>query len=233
MGYLAQRHAIRTGETVSPSIALLTADDISQDPSEYGNRELWARAIIVLGFRQALGRNPTLLEAQFAQAVARGESGYGTGWKDDGVGSNNWGAVQAGRPPCDPSTSFIYTDTHEDGTKYESCFRRYDTPADGAAGFIKIMMKANVLAAANAGDITGVSGSMRANHYFELGLDKHIVALTRNLKAVTTALNEPMPSGGSSGGGAMILVGLGVVVAVVVAMKAGKRAGLMAAAIPG
>lgn len=197
---------VQTGQTGSgASIALLAAEDISTDRTKYASGELWARAIIVLGFRQTFKRNPTLREAQFGQAVARGESGYGRGWKDAGIGSHNWGAVQAGRPPCDPNRAFPYGDTHADGSKYAACFRKYPDDVTGAADFLRIMFKPNVIAAANAGDIRGVSTAMRANRYFELALDKHVIALTRNLTAMTTALNEPMPTI-SSGGGAMLVL---------------------------
>jgi hypothetical protein len=198
-----------------------TTDYTSLVRSDYPTRHHWARAIILAGFRQSMGRAATLREAQFAQAVALGESSYGRGWKDAGVGSFNWGAVQAGRPPCDPARSFPYGDTHEAGQPYAACFRKYASDVDGAADFIRIMMKPNVLSAANGGSIEGVSSGMRANHYFELALDKHIIALTRNLKEITTALGEPMPSSSGSGGGGLIagLLTLGLAIPIVAFLK--------------
>jgi hypothetical protein len=192
----------KTGQSASDFTSLVRSD--------YPTRHHWARAIILAGFRQTFNREPTLREAQFAQAVALGESSYGRGWKEPGVGSFNWGAVQAGRPPCNPATSFGYGDTHADGEGYAACFRKYASDVDGAADFIRIMYKPNVLAAANDGNISGVSAGMRANRYFELALDKHIIGLTRHLKELTTALNEPMPS---SGGSPVLLIAIPVLVA--------------------
>lgn len=175
--------------------------------SDYPSTEAWARAVIVEAHYRQFGRGPTLLEAQFAQAVARGESHYGRGWKDAGVGSHNWGAVQAGRPPCNPDTAFPYGDTHEDGEPYAACFRRYPSDVDGAAHFQAILWRANTRAEANAGNIDGFSKAMRANRYYELRQDLHTKALTRNLQVITQALGEPMPSGNVSGSGLLLLAG--------------------------
>jgi hypothetical protein len=57
-----------------------------------------AREVIIAAFKQKMGREPSLAEAQLAQAVGAIESSYGQGWKGTGKGSNNWGAVQTKGP---------------------------------------------------------------------------------------------------------------------------------------
>ena len=182
---------------------------------DYPSSEHWARAMIIAAFEREFGRKPTRLEAQFAQAVSRGESNYGrapyvnrlTGEKH--VNTWSMGGVQCGSaPPCPPGC-FEATDTHEDGTPYQWCFRRYETPVEGFEHFIKVLYvnrnRKTVLAAANTGDIREFSTALRASGYFELGLEKHIAAMTRNLQAITARLGEPMPG---EGDGAGVLVGV-------------------------
>lgn len=185
---------------------------------DYPSSEHWARAMIVAAFKAEFGREPTLLEAQFAQAVSRGESNYGraayvnqlTGEKH--VNTWNMGGVQCGTaPPC-PANCFEATDTREDGTPYQWCFRRYDSPVEGFAHFIKVLYvnrnRKTVLEAANTGSIEAFSTALRASGYFELALDKHILAMTTNLQAITTKLGESMPS--ESGDGLTLIVGTAV-----------------------
>lgn len=190
---------------------------------DYPSSEHWARAMIVAAFAKQFGREPTRLEAQFAQAVSRGESNYGraaytnkvTGEKH----TNTWnmGGVQCGTaPPC-PDNCFEATDTHADGTPYQWCFRRYASPVEGFEHFIKVLyVNANrqtVLDAANTGSIEAFSTALRASGYFELPLDKHILAMTHNLQAITTKLGEPMPDSGD-GTGAMIVGTVALAVAI-------------------
>lgn len=160
-----------------------------------------ARGWAIAGTEAALGREPTLAEVQFVQAVALGESGYGAGWKDDGAGSWNMGAVQAGKPPCDPATSFLYTDSHPqpDGSsvKYEWCYRKYPTPEAGMQAVANILYNQMSI---DPSSIEAVSTQMYDKHYYEgFGATReeriagHIKGLTNNLQKITTALNEPMP----------------------------------------
>jgi hypothetical protein len=178
-----------------------------------------ARDIIVRAFRSTFGRAPSLTEAQFAQAIALGESSYGKGWSKncpDGATSNNWGAVQAGKPPCDPARSFICTDSHPDGTRYDICFRKYATPEDGAAHMIKIAFRPNMMTAAKAGSIEGVSRAMYENRYYtgwgatpEIRIANHVKFLSRSLQTIAQAMGEPMPSeSGGMAGAELVWIGI-------------------------
>ena len=169
-----------------------------------------ARTFIENAFKVVFGRAPTLLEAQFAQAVSRGESYYGQAcYKNIPAGTttcNTWnmGAVQCGLPPCS-SSCFEATDhrgPEHGSTAYQACFRKYASPDEGFTHFIQVLYKQRpkVLATANVGDIANFSKTLRESHYFELALSKHIAAMTKNLQAITKARNEPMPSGGGSAG---------------------------------
>lgn len=168
----------------------------------------------VVPFAQA-----TLAHVQFVQAVALIESGYGQGWKGDGVGSNNMGAVQAGRPPCNPNTSFQYQDSHpnSDGssTPYTICFKKYDTPTDGMADVARILYKQMGVKPTS---IRAVATQMYEHHYYEgFGATKEaringeVKALTNALTKITSALGEPMPPAydGIGGGSTAIPLVLG------------------------
>lgn len=179
-----------------------------------------AREHIDAGFRRIFGRAPTLPEAQCVQAVALIESGYGTAWKGAGAGQNNWGAVQYRTPaqlgmkePPYPLYSpdgkgFLYTDTtpQADGTSrsYAVYFRRYDTPAEGAADVVRIAYerRPSVLEAASRGDLYGVSAALHATRYYEgFGrtvqdrINNHHKAMMRAVTSIARALGEPLPDG--------------------------------------
>jgi hypothetical protein len=174
--------------------------------------DIGARQPILEGFQLLFGYEPTTTVAQAGQGVGKLESRYGQAWRGAGVGSRNWGAVQASRPPCDPETAFLYTDTHPqpDGSSkpYSICFRKYASEAEGAAGLLRAMYgtsskpKDNVLKAAERGDLYGVSAALRANGYYE-GFGKnqaeriqnHFKALSGCVRAICTARNEPYPTG--------------------------------------
>ena len=118
---------------------------------------------------------PTTRELHTATMVARHESGYGTGWKGEMVGSNNWGAIQASTPPCTPGVSAPNVDTHPnaDGTStpYTSCFKVYATPEAGAADLLHVLFVVNkrqsVRNAANTGSIYAVAKAMHDTGYYE------------------------------------------------------------------
>jgi len=189
-----------------------------------------ARAAIIEAYTKVFGEAPTLLEAQFAQAVGLGESHYGDAYyvlRDTEppyatiariTETNNWGAVQCNQtPPCDPANCFEATDTHENGTYYRACFRKYPTPADGAEHMIRTLYiggppgasndRRMMRDAANSGSIDTFAGTLRSTGYFELKLSEYIKSMTQHMQALTNVLGEPMPavsSGpkvlGSSGG---------------------------------
>lgn len=97
-----------------------------------------ARALCIVAFEKVFGRPPSRSEAQLCQAVGFIETGYGSGWKPPGVGSNNIGAIQRGQWK---GKTFQYTDTrpNDDGTSTKYCieFRWYDTPLDGWVDLVK------------------------------------------------------------------------------------------------
>ena len=156
------------------------------------------------GFVSIFNREPTLLEVQFVQAVAWLESNYGAGWKGAGIGSWNMGAVQSGHAPCNPATSFEYTDSHPnpDGTstKYTICFRKYPGPVEGMADVARILYKQMKI---DPSSIAAVSSQMYDKHYYEgfgatreVRIAGHVKRLTQGLQAITTSLSEPMPPSG-------------------------------------
>lgn len=168
-----------------------------------------ARNAVTVAFRQVFMREPTRSEAQLVQAVGFLESRYGRAWQGAGVGSNNWGAIQYGRTPCDPAVSFEYTDTspQPDGTSrpYRICFKRYAGPADGAADLVKTVYKRrpSVLAAATAGDAYAFSAAMYDTRYYEgfgptreARIANHHRAMVKILGVIALALGETLPDGG-------------------------------------
>lgn len=173
-----------------------------------------ARTAATLGFKMKLGREPTRLEVQPLQGVGLLETQYSAGWRGAGVGSNNIGAVQAGRPPCDPEKAFLYTDSNPnpDGTSttYSICFKKYPDIVHGFADVAQIMYlqmsKANepysVLEAAQSGDLYAVSEALYHHHYYTgfgatpaIRIANHYHALRSGVNAIAAALGEKMPDG--------------------------------------
>ena len=114
---------------------------------------------------------PTQAQLYGAMAVACRESGYGFGWTGALAGSNNWGAVQAGLPPCVDGYSVQGKDSHPDGTLYDVCFRVYATPAEGALGTLKTLYinhgRATVFEAAKRGNMQAFGQAMFNSGYYE------------------------------------------------------------------
>jgi len=136
------------------------------------------------------------------------ETGYGDWWKNAGIGSNNIGAEQRGRPPCNPTNSFLYRDTHPnaDGTStsYEICFKKNATPELGWVDLVHDMYETrpSVLREARKGNLYGVSAELRATKYYEgVGktqadrINNHFKALSSAVLKAATALGESMPDG--------------------------------------
>jgi hypothetical protein len=155
------------------------------------------------------GKTPTLAELQAVQAIGAHEGSYGLGWKAGTspvsgkpwgmVGSNNWGATMCKARPTDgvcPNGCGLYTDsrpTKEGQKKFDACFERFATPADGAAGILRMLthMK-GVLRALPSGDLEEIAWQMRLANYFEgFTTDKraaaHTYALALEAKAKHTA----------------------------------------------
>jgi len=129
-----------------------------------------------------------------------------------GVGSNNWGAEQgSGTAGSFPHVDFGWmvpdserkpTQKHWTGKgprvwgSYVGQYKKYNTRSEGALGVSRVLLKPNVLEALRTGLHNGQQvGRLRAavmaqhdNHYFELGLEDYLKAVTRNYNALTSAL---------------------------------------------
>ncbi len=128
--------------------------------------------------------NATEPEVQYALTVARGEGFYGLGWRGEGVGSNNWGAVQG----AGDAGSFSNTDHHADGKSYIGKFKRYSTPEAGAADMFRILMKQNVRNYVNAGRLKKAVFAQHDNGYYELHPAKYYTAVKKNYGTLTANL---------------------------------------------
>lgn len=139
----------------------------------------------------ALQARPTTPRAalHMALVVGREETHYGDNWTNDGVGSNNWGAVQDPHPT--PGSSFPTVDHHADGTPYTGNYRIYPTPEAGFSDLANNVLHPNVLAAATAGDGFGAIQAMHQNGYFELDPLKYAAAAAKNYAAFLAATGEP------------------------------------------
>lgn len=157
----------------------------------------------------AKNANPNLTEKerQYVLTVARGEGFYGSGWGNvseaqkavaakfgitglEGVGSNNWGAVQG----SSDAGSFPHVDYHADGTPYLGKFKRYGSPESGFNDMARIILGGGKRGAAGSAAIkTAISkGSLKeavfaqhANGYFELAPEKYFAAVKRNYDILT------------------------------------------------
>lgn len=142
-------------------------------------------------------------ERQYVLTVARGEGFYGNGWGNvspdadkfgltgtEGVGSNNWGAVQG----TGSAGSFPHVDYHSDGSPYLGTFKRYATPEDGFSDMARIILGGGKRGSAGAAAIKSAidKGSLReavfaqhANGYFELAPEKYLAAVINNYNILT------------------------------------------------
>jgi hypothetical protein len=142
---------------------------------------------------------PSLTEAelQFALTVSRGEGFYGKGWKGEGVGSKNWGAVQG----TGPAGSFSNKDHHADGKAYVGKFKRYLTDEQGFLDMARILLKQNVRDALARGSLRDAVFAQHSNRYFELAPAKYLQAVLRNYAAAAANTGWPVilsESGSSS-----------------------------------
>ena len=168
------------------------------------------------GYVLQQGQEPSPAELQILGAIADLESNYGRGWSGPMVGSNNWGAITCGASPdesgqCPPGCS-PNKDSSPYSGEYVTCFRRWATPEEGAAGLVKLIYKwPEVVAAIQAGDIDGTSLGMRKRNYY-LGTDPdplkaaatHAGSLDKRVGEIVAALGEPRAAfrgGGATPGG--------------------------------
>jgi len=158
---------------------------------------------------------PTMPEPQrqYTLSVARGEGLYGKGWgTGPGAGSNNWGAVQG----TGDAGSFQHIDHHADGTAYTTAFKKYSSPQAGFLDMAHILLKPNVIAALDKGNLHDAVYAQHDNRYFELAPDKYLSAvennyaqLTANLswKKVLAAAGVAVGVGGAAVAGVALLAG--------------------------
>ena len=149
----------------------------------------------------ALGLTPE--QSLAVRLVGLHETHYGDGWKGEGVGSNNWGAVTA---PAGGNV-FQHKDSRfDDATgkvvEYVTNFQRYPTPSDGARGLANVLLmqrgqnRDNITQALAHRSILELATAMRVNKYY-LGIkpfneaiaDYHS-ALIKAYKAIQAATGE-------------------------------------------
>ncbi len=140
----------------------------------------------------------TEAERQYAVAVSRGEGGYGAGWGHpsaktievsqkfgltgyEGKGSNNFGAEQGEGD----AGSFPHVDYHANGKPYVGKYKKHSSPEQGFKVFASILLKPNVKAAVNAGDLKGAVFAQHSNGYFELDPNQYFAAVQRNYEALS------------------------------------------------
>jgi hypothetical protein len=168
----------------------------------------WARPIVLRALVEELGRDPYAAEVYAVSCVARLETVYGSAWKGAGVGSNNWGAYQAGKQWT--GQRFSYTDTHPnaDGTNapYRVDFRKYATALDGCRDLVRLLMRMGCIgsdgAATRDRTFMSVSRQLYARGYYE-GFGRtpeervanHCKAVTAAARTIAKALNEPIGLG--------------------------------------
>lgn len=165
-----------------------------------------SRQELIDGFHIALGDDytPTLEELQAFGAIGTLESSYGRGWSGPMSGSNNWGAITCGSKPDDsgqcPAGCSPNKDTSPYSGEYVTCFRRYGSPAEGAAGLISFIYKwPEVQEAIKSGNLDEVSWTMRQRSYFlgfktdprEAARD-HAAAIEKHAAAIAEANGEPV-----------------------------------------
>jgi hypothetical protein len=189
----------------------------------------FGRKILESVWTRVLGTLPTTAELQMVGAISVGEGVYGRGTYrllsiPDGAvlatvsDSNNWGAVQCGKPPCrdgcfmatDRSPRLI-TKVNPKGY-YNVCFKRHPTPEKGAEDYLNTLMvkRPTVREAVRTGSIPATALAMYRTTYYE-GEGKtegeriagYAAKILTNARAIAGELGEPLrvhlgsPSGGS------------------------------------
>lgn len=109
-------------------------------------------------------------------AIARGESGYGLGWKNDAL-LGNWGSVQCPNigSDCSPAAQrgqvcALASDTTDgtEKTRRPQCFRVYESHKDGASDFVRhlVVNRRAVRPTLNGGDALTIAHVMREQSYY-------------------------------------------------------------------
>lgn len=129
--------ARRKGIVAAPldsAAPVTTAESPAMPPPSAADKAMvqGASAVMAQAETAVLGHPATDYEHQYLLAVAWLETSFGH-WTGAGVGSNNWGAVQA-RPG---EASFDWHDSKSDGSTYSQPFKTYATPVDGASDVVR------------------------------------------------------------------------------------------------
>jgi hypothetical protein len=122
-------------------------------------------------FESVIHQPPTANELRMLLAVSLHETTFGAGWKGEGVGSNNMGAIHANKAwPGDSWGGVDASPTSTGGSiSYAQAFRKYPTAAEGWEDLVRVLyvQMAAVRRAAATGDPRGVAKAMRAAKYYE------------------------------------------------------------------
>lgn len=165
----------------------------------------FGRQALAAAWPVVTGHQASLAELQIAGAQAHLESGYGRApYRNALTGEtavlNNWGAIQAGPPPCGPN-AFETTDTHADGTPYQFCYRRWPDAVSGAAELVRQLTLRRPTSWENMkrGDIDAWSKSMRERDpvtgvglYFEQSAEGRAKGIELRVGMIAQALGEPI-----------------------------------------
>lgn len=184
------------------------ASTMGNTPTASQSTDKWANDVALRA-----APNMPAAERQYVLSVARGEGFYGKGWGSpskatvelsakygltgkEGVGSNNWGAVQG----TGSAGSFQHVDHRADGTPYVHAYRSYKTPEEGFLDMARIILgggkrkgvgAAAIKDALRRGSLKDAVYAQRENGYYELAPDKYLAAVKRNYGVLRTNLNWP------------------------------------------
>jgi peptidoglycan hydrolase-like protein with peptidoglycan-binding domain len=153
-------------------------------------------------------------EVQYVVAVARGEGGYGNGWGTpsaktlaesktfgitgyEGVGSNNWGAVQG----TGNAGSFPHVDHDAKGKAYLGHYKKYATHADafkdmahtilGGGPIRKAVGAQEIKSAIAEGNLRKAVYAQHANGYFELAPEAYLSTVINNYTKILDNIGWP------------------------------------------
>lgn len=157
-----------------------------------------AYASCAAAFRVVLKEEPTQCEVAVLAGIAWLETQYGQGWRYEGAGSNNMGAITAGRDWT--GDTFSYEDSRFDEAtgqvvKYTTKFRVYPTAEEGWQDLVRAVFqwsgRAKVRDAARGCNFAAVSQGLYDSKYYlgtastaEARVATHLKAL---VGAITTA----------------------------------------------
>lgn len=146
----------------------------------------------------AMGITLDTSAVDLVQAVARFETRYGAGWSTScaaAAGSHNWGAIHGS---CKGANVVQCTDTHEDGTPYDTCFRTYATDDDGATDLVNVLWQmphVRRVLRGGGGDVSAMATAMRVDRYYEAREDVYVRALVRHWTELRASLGRPVGQG--------------------------------------